>query len=84
MKTTVDLPDALVIRAKKRAAELRRPLRMLVIEGLRSSLAAHASGTRRGKGPARKIRWITVAGGLPPGVDIANREAMHDWLRRQS
>jgi hypothetical protein len=78
MKTTIELPDALLIRAKKRAAELRRPLRALVEEGLRARLA-RPDGTRTAK--ARKIRWILVDGGLPPDLDLADRTKMHDWIR---
>lgn len=80
MKTTVDLPDDLFIAAKKRAAELRQPLRALIERGLRAELGR---GTSRRKGERRTIRWVTVAGGLPPGVDVADRAAMHDWLRQQ-
>jgi len=80
MKTTFDLPDDLVIAAKKRAAELRRPLRALVEEGLRAQLAAAVAPPR---GEARSLRWVTVDGGLPEGVDVADRAAMHDWLQRQ-
>ena len=77
MKATVELPDDLFVAAKKRAAELRRPLRALIERGLRSELL-------RGAAPAAvKIRWITVDGGLPAGVDVASREQMHEWLRRQ-
>jgi len=39
------------------------------------------AGRRQAK--PRTIRWVTVAGGLPPGVDVADRAAMHDWLRQQ-
>lgn len=79
MKTTIELPDELLIAAKKRAAELRRPLRDLVEEGLREQLR-----TRRVKHPGskRRIRWVTVRGGLPPGLDVADRVALHDWLRK--
>lgn len=80
MKTTVDLPDDLFIAAKKRAAELRQPLRALIERGLRAELGRSVS--RRGAKP-RTIRWVTVAGGLPPGVDVSDRAAMHDWLRQQ-
>ena len=80
MKTTVDLPDDLFIAAKKRAAELRQPLRALIERGLRAELG-RAAGRRQAK--PRTIRWVTVAGGLPPGVDVADRAAMHDWLRQQ-
>jgi adenosylmethionine-8-amino-7-oxononanoate aminotransferase len=48
--------------------------------GLRAELAQAAS-RRRAKVPV--IRWITVAGGLPPGVDVSDRAAMHEWLRHQ-
>lgn len=78
MKTTIDLPDDLLIEAKKRAAELRVPLRRLIEEGLRARLARPAA--RRGAA-RRRIRWVTVDGGLPPGLDPADRERMHDWLR---
>jgi len=80
MKTTVELPDDLFIAAKKRAAELRQPLRALIERGLRAELGRSVS--RRAAKP-RTIRWVTVAGGLPPGVDVSDRAAMHEWLRQQ-
>lgn len=81
MKTTIDLPDDLFIAAKKRAAELRQPLRALVERGLRAEIGRSAVPGRKAK-PV-KIRWVTVAGGLPAGVDVADRAAMHEWLRQQ-
>jgi hypothetical protein len=78
MKTTLDLPDALFVAAKKRAADERRPLRDLVAAGLRAQLQSPARSRRK----ARAIAWVTVKGGLPPGVDVADRDAMHDSLRR--
>ena len=79
MKTTIELPDELLIEAKKRAAELRCSLRTLVERGLRHELAAGRTGRARRK---RGIRWVTVRGGLPPGLDLSDRAAMHDWLAR--
>ena len=80
MKTSIDLPDDLFIAAKKKAAELRQPVRMLIESGLRSELRQKRSG----KAPARRrIRWITVEGGLPKDVDISSREEMHEWIRKQ-
>jgi hypothetical protein len=38
MKTSLDLPDELLIEAKKKVAEQRRSLRSLVEEGLRMVL----------------------------------------------
>ena len=81
MKTTIELPDELLVEAKKRAAELRRPLRRLIEDGLRAQLAGGGKAARPRKG--RRVRWVTVAGGLPAGVDIADRGIMHEWIRRQ-
>ena len=78
MKTTIDLPDELFVAAKKRAADERRPLRELVAMGLRAQLQ---SPVRRGR-KAAAIAWVTVKGGLPAGMDVADRDAMHDGLRR--
>ncbi len=77
MKTTVELPDELLIEAKKRAAELRVPLRQLLEEGLRARLR-RKKGSRRAK--KRHIHWITVPGGLPPGLDASDREKVHVFL----
>jgi hypothetical protein len=63
MKTTVDLPDELLIAAWKRAAELRRPPRALVERGLRRELAS--AGTRRRRTP-RRIRWVTMPAACLP------------------
>jgi len=82
MKTTVDLPDDLVIAAKKRAAELRRPLRELIERGLRAELG-RSGADRENRKRRMKLKWITVEGGLPAGVDIEDRAAMHEWLRSQ-
>lgn len=79
MKTTIELPDELLIEAKKRAAELRRPLRALFEEALRE----HLSGSGKAERRSRKIRWVTVQGGLPSGLDVSDRVSMHDWIRRQ-
>ena len=70
MKTTIELPDDLMVAAKKRAAEARSTLREL-------------QGRRGVKRSARTaIRWVTVEGGLPPGLDLADRAAMSEWLQR--
>jgi len=80
MKTTIDLPDDLLIQAKKRAAELRQPLRALIADGLRLRLAEAKQGRRKPK----KLRLVTVAGGLPPGLDLTDRAKMHEWLQGES
>ena len=77
MKTTLELPDELLIEAKKRAAEERRPLRALVEEGLRLVLRKHES-----KQLKRQVRIVTVKGGLPAELDLSSRKAMHDWFEK--
>jgi len=80
MKTTVELPDELLIAAKKRAAELRQPLRQLFEDGLRQQLESPRKAAKKVR---RKFRWVTSKGGLPPGLNLADRSAMHDWIRGQ-
>ena len=78
MKTTLELPDELLIEAKKQAAEQRRPLRALIEEGLRLVLRKPETKPRR-----KQVRLITVKGGLPPDLDLSSRESMHEWLERK-
>ena len=77
MKTTVELPDELLIEAKRRAAADRRPLRALFEEGLRLVLQKSSGHPRR-----KQVRLVTVKGGLPRGLDLSSREAMYDWFDR--
>lgn len=78
MKTTVDIPDELLIAAKKRAADERLTLKVLIERGLRRQLARTPERPSGG----RAIRWVTVDGGLPPGLDLRDRALMNAWLRR--
>lgn len=79
MKTTIDLPDDLFVAVKRRAAEDRSTVRAIVERGLRAQLRTPAARTRGRGRPA--IKWVTVDGGLPPGLDLRDRAAMHDRLR---
>jgi len=78
MKTTIDIPDDLLLAAKREALESGRTLRELVSRGLRQELAAPARPRRK----RRAFRLVTVRGDLAPGLDLSSREAMHDFLRR--
>ena len=77
MKTTIELPDRLLVAAKQRAAELHLPLRTLIESGLRSRLNVIARRKKAGS----KIHWVVVKGGLPHELNLSDRTAMHDWLR---
>ena len=78
MKTTVDLPEDLLVSAKKKAAEGRTTLREIIARGLRRELSSRET---RADASSRRIRWVVVDGGLPPGLDLADRARMHDWIR---
>ena len=75
MKTTLELPDELLIEAKKLAVEQRRPLRAIVEDGLRMVLRKPETRVHK-----KQVRLITVKGGLPPDLDLSSREAMYEWL----
>ena len=79
MKTTIDLPDDLLIRAKIHAARKRKTLKELIVAGLRHQLEQEQSS---GKSIRRQIRWVTVEGGMPKGIDPANRESLANILSR--
>lgn len=80
MKTTIDLPDELLIAAKKMAAENRITLREIFERGLRREILMSRSKGRAKR--TRPIRWVTAPGGLPVDLDVADREKMHAWLRK--
>lgn len=79
MKTTVNLPDDLMIEVKKAAAERRTTIRDLVERGLRHELSAPSEG----RTTRPRIRWVTVDGGLPPGLDLVDRAATHAWIESE-
>lgn len=63
MKTTVEIPDALLEEARKVAARDRTTLRVLIEQGLRRIIA------ERKRGEAFRLRRVTFKGsGLQPGV----------------
>ncbi len=79
MKTTIELPDELFIAVKRRAAEDRSTVRAIVERGLRAQLRRPQAGLKSAGRPS--IKWVTVDGGLPAGLDLRDRAAMHDRLR---
>ncbi|HKU87203.1 MAG TPA: type II toxin-antitoxin system VapB family antitoxin [Casimicrobiaceae bacterium] len=73
MKTTVEIPDALLEEARKLAARHGTTLRVLIIEGLRNSIAE-----RRRASPF-KLRNASVTGeGLQPGIEPTD----WNWIRQ--
>lgn len=79
MKTTVELPEDLLLEAKRKALETRTTLRDILERALRRELRPSGRPTRR----PRRIRWVTSAGGLPPGLDLSDRSKMWEWMQKE-
>lgn len=72
MKTTVEIEDRLLRQAKRAAIDRNTTLRDLIARGLRRELAARP--------PGAGIEWVTASGTLPQDLNLADRNAMWDWL----
>ena len=70
MKTTLDIHDELLLRAKRQASRSGRPLRAVVEEGLRQVLA----------GPSRppRYRLPDMSAGDPDAPDPLGEYSWHD------
>ncbi len=76
MRTTVNIDDALLTRARELAARHRRSLGDVVDDGLRLLLTARNEG-----GTEQQIELPVFGGsGLRPGVDLDDREGLADLL----
>lgn len=75
MRTTLDIDDALLAEAKRRAAEKGTTLTALVEHALAAALAGRADG-----GPRYRLAWKTHRGSSPPTVDVADRDRLLDWM----
>lgn len=75
MRTTLDLEDRLFRAAKARAAERGETLTSFVESALRERLR---EGRKSGK-PFR-FRPLTKRGRVPPAVDVADRDALYEWM----
>jgi len=80
MKTTVELPDGLLLEAKRKALETRTTLRAILERALRREL--RQAGGRPARRP-RRIHWVTSAGGLPLDLDVSDRSKMWDWMQKE-
>jgi hypothetical protein len=74
MRTTLDLSDDLLRRAKKRAADEGAALRQVVESALQLYLL---NKTPNG---AYRLRWRAESGRLLPGVRLDDRDALFDLM----
>jgi hypothetical protein len=76
MRTTINLPDPLLLQARRRAAETGRTLTTFIADAVRECLARRREGQHQP--PAR----LTTFGGsgLLPGVDLDDSTALEDLM----
>lgn len=79
MRTTLDLDDALLEAARRRAAERGTTLTRVVEEALAAALAPKPQGRRR-----YRLKWKTHRGRLVGGVDITDRDSLFDAMEGRS
>ena len=74
MRTTMDISDELLRKAKRRAADEQVPLRDVVEAALRRYLSGKTSGGRY------KLSWTVERGTLQPGVNLDDRDTLFDLM----
>jgi Arc/MetJ family transcription regulator len=74
-KTTIEIDDRLLERAKRHAAARGTTLRVVVEEALRARLAPRPEAV-----PRYRFAPPTVRGTRQPAVDVADRNALYDLL----
>ena len=74
MKTTLNLNDEILRRAKAQAASEGISLTRFIEDALRGKLIS------AGRTESFKLELVTVRGHAPPNVDISDREALHEVL----
>ncbi len=75
MRTTIHLPDDLLVRAKRVAADSNRTLSAVIEEALRASLS------KRRDRPRVRVELPTFGeGGPQPGVDLDDSAALFELM----
>jgi hypothetical protein len=75
MRTTLDIEDAVLRAARKRAAEEGKTLTRVVEEALREHL-----GADRRRARAFRLKLLTKKGRLLPGANLADRDALYERM----
>jgi hypothetical protein len=75
MRTTLDLDDTLIRKAKGRAAAEGSTLTAVIEEALRRYLAPAPPATRR-----FRLKLLTRRGRPVPGVDVADRDRLYERM----
>jgi hypothetical protein len=76
MRTTIDVNDAILREAKRRAVEEGGTLKEVIERALRQYLG-------KGKRSGYRLRWRTERGRLQPGVRLDDRDALWDLMEER-
>jgi hypothetical protein len=76
MKTTLDIDDELLLKAKALAARERSSVTALIEEGLRLRLRRRASASRAAAQPSLVV--YRGRGGLAPGINSLSNRSLLD------
>ena len=76
MRTTINLPDDLILQAKKAALEADTTLTEIIANALREALAKDRQTNSK---PAFKIS-ASGSGGVLPGVDLDDTSSLLDMM----
>jgi len=79
MRTTIDIDDGLLRRAKELAARTNRPLRGVIEDALRETFSRAAR--QRREGPV-ELPVSSQSPGLCPGVDLDNSAGLLDLMEQ--
>lgn len=80
MRTTLDIDENLLRKAKERARKTHRTLTGVIEDSLRQTL----TGTPPGTAPAHTCALKTVRGVLLPGVDVSDRDSLYERMEGRS
>jgi len=76
MRTTINLPDDLILQAKKAALETDTTLTEIIANAVREALARREKKTRQ-----KDLRLVTYGkGGVAPGVDLDDTSSLLDLM----
>ena len=75
MRTTIDIHDELLRKAKRRAVDEAIPLREVVERALRAFLTGRPGASRK-----YVLTWRTEKGRLQSGVCLEDRDALFDIM----
>jgi hypothetical protein len=77
MRTTLDIPDEVLARAKRKAVEDQATLTQVVEEALRLYVSPGRSRRRR-----VMKKWVVIKDRRLPDVDISDRDRLYDLMER--